>query len=180
MANESRTRGTAARPDGTSYERAGDLVGALFGSVGKRGLTDAQRAARAWYASNGDRERAHTTGVWLRKSGKSGVDPTMVVRLDSNLLAQELATNKDLYLARIARMGVRISDIRFSVGAPSRARMSAAQERTARTTPKKPLPPLDAEEIERVRQATEGLPHDLRQSVSRAMCASIARAKRGG
>ncbi|MBR3159680.1 MAG: DUF721 domain-containing protein [Atopobiaceae bacterium] len=155
--------------------RAGDLVGALFGAAGTSKLSDAQRAARAWFQANGDRERAHTTGVWLRKSGRAGVDPIMVVRLDSGLLAQELGTNKDLYLARIARAGIAVSDIRFDVGRPPSTSRPKAPT-TATRVPSKPRE-LSALELERVRELTSELPDGLRQSVSRAMCATLARRK---
>lgn len=171
---------SAREAPSASYERAGDLVGALFGAAGTRNLSDAQRAARAWFAANGDRERLHTTGVWLRKSGRKGTDPIMVVRLDSNLLAQELATNKDLYLARIAREGVRISDLRLTVGAASKVRKVPSVSPTARKEEPPPLPELSARERAEIGKATEGLPEKLRESVSRAMCATMARAKQRG
>ena len=95
-----------AHERGGPATRAGALVaGLLAGPLGDD-LGEAQRAARAWYAANGDRERAHTTGVWLRKPPRAGADPVMVVRVDSGLLASELGTNKDLYLSAPRLMGV--------------------------------------------------------------------------
>jgi hypothetical protein len=153
------------------------LVGALFGVGGARKLSAAQRAARAWFSANGDRERAHTTGVWLRKPGRAGVDPVMVVRLDSGLLAQELGTNKELYLARLAHAGVAISDIRFDVGSARGASAHGADR--ARKGDKQPVSPpprtLSDEEMRRVERATGGLPDGLRQSAARAMRATMAR-----
>jgi hypothetical protein len=49
------------------------------------------RAARAWFVANGDRERAHTTGVWTRQGPFEGADPVLCVAVDSGLLAQELS-----------------------------------------------------------------------------------------
>lgn len=162
----------------TGAARAGDLVGALFGVGGARKLSSAQQAARAWFSANGDRERAHTTGVWLRKPGRAGVDPVMVVRLDSGLLAQELGTNKELYLARLAHAGVAVSDIRFDVGSArgASARDGAAGARKRGKQPASPPPrTLSDEEIRGVERATEGLPDGLRQSAARAMRATMAR-----
>lgn len=178
MASERRIRLTAPDRSGSGPSRAGDLVGALFGPVGASRLSAAQQAARAWFSANGDRERAHTTGVWLRKSGRTGVDPVLVVRLDSSLLAQELGTNKDLYLTRLAHAGVSVSDIRFDVGAP-RGLASRRGSGTASQAPGKSSPPpprsLTAEEECRLEQATAGLPNGLRQSVERAMRATMVR-----
>jgi hypothetical protein len=162
-------------PDrGGEAQRAGDLVGALLGGSLGRGLGPAQKAARAWYAANGDRERAHTTRVWLRKSGRTGQDPVLVVELDAGWLAGELSTNKELYLSRLAFRGIRVSDICFKVG----RRQDVAALR-ARPTPGEPpeLARLSEEERSRVARATNNLPDGLKQSVSRAMCASLARNK---
>ena len=156
--------------------RAGDAVGALLqGRLGK-GLSAASAAAKAWYAANGDRERKHTTGVWLRKSGRTGCDPVLVVALDSNLLAMELGTNKDLYLARLAYHGLAVSDIRFTVrrDPATDRRRSGALKQSPRPTP---LPELTAAEVKRVERACEDLPDGLRQSACRAMCASLRRNK---
>mgnify|MGYP002624396941 CR=1 FL=1 len=177
MASERRIRLTAPDRSGSGPSRAGDLVGALFGPVGASRLSAAQQAARAWFSANGDRERAHTTGVWLRKSGRAGVDPVLVVRLDSSLLAQELGTNKDLYLTRLAHAGVSVSDIRFDVGAPrpggGRGALATAQKERAAQTP--PPRTLSADEQRSVERATAGLPDGLRQSAARAMRATLAR-----
>lgn len=155
--------------------RAGDAVAALLGGALGKGLSAAAKAARAWYAANGDRERAHTTGVWLRKPGRTGADPVLVVELDSNLLAYELGTNKDLYLSRMAFHGIAVSDIRFKVGNPSHgvARRAAKQREHSPA----PAPELTPTEAKRVERACAGLPDGLRQSVSRAMCASLRRSK---
>ena len=156
--------------------RAGALVDALLGGTLSRELTAAQRAARAWYAANGDRERAHTTGVWLKDPPRGHADPLMVVRVDSGLLASELGANKDLYLARLAFQGVRVCDIRFQVGGRRTARADGAKPHGAAKT-RPPLAELSPAARERVERATSGLPDGLRQSVSRAMCASLRREK---
>ena len=152
-------------------QRAGDVVSALFGASGGKRLSEAQLAARAWYMCNGDRERQHTCGVWMRKSGRVGIDPVLVVRLDSNLLAQELGTNKDLYLARLSRAGVHVSDVRFVAGQRTRSAERARSERAAPPPPRE----LTQAERERVAAATAHLPEPLQKSVSRAMCATMAR-----
>lgn len=166
----------ASGSDRGGVQSAGEALGVLLAGPLGKGLSAAGKAARAWYASNGDRERAHTTGVWLRKSGRAGIDPVLVVALDSNLLAMELGTNKDLYLQRLSFRGIAISDIAFVVRGQSKK--GQLDERAARKTkPPDELPPLSLAEEQRVARATADLPEGLRQSVSRAMCASIRRAK---
>ena len=161
---------------GSGPKRAGDIIGSLFGAGGAGKLSSAQRAARGWFSANGDRERAHTTGVWLRKPGCAGKDPVMVVRLDSNLLAQELATNKELYLARLARVGVAVSDLRFEVG---RARGPGIARGKKPKKEKPPLPDLRPADLARIEHACADLPEGLRESVFRAMRATIARERQG-
>lgn len=169
---------------------AADALTALFQGPLGAGLAPAAKAARAWYASNGDRERRHTTGVWLRKPGRMGADPVMVVALDSNLLAAELGTNKDLYLSRLAFHGVAVSDIRFSVGKKSHPTGGrghhSSRTQTARSelagkngahAARDELPQLSEGEKKSVAKATKDFPDGLRQSVSRAMCASLRRSK---
>ena len=156
--------------------RVGDLVRAIFGGKNAAALSGAQRAARAWYAVNGDRERAHTTGVWLRKSGVDAADPVMVVSVDSGLLAADLGTNKDLYLSRLANRGVRVSDIRFQVGR-RKTEDAARRADKAKKPASQELPPLDAAEREEVERAVANLPEEVRKSASRAMCASLRQNK---
>lgn len=159
-------------------QRAADLLDALMGGPLGQGLGPAQRAARAWHAANGDRERAHTTGVWLRKPGRAGMDPVLVVALDSNLLAGELGTNKDLYLTRLAMYGVHVSDIRFTVRRADHTPAAAGRDRAGGPAARVgEAPPLSPAELARVDRATAALPDGLRQSVSRAMCASLRRSK---
>lgn len=161
---------------------ASDVLSTLFEGPLGRGLAPAARAAKAWYAANGDRERRHTVGVWLQKSGREGVDPTMVVALDSNLLAGELGTNKDLYLQRLALHGVAVGNIRFTVGrAPTKGGASRGRSAKGGVSGARPeLPELTESERARVERACADLPDGLKQSVSRAMCASLRRSKSSG
>ena len=157
-------------PDGP--HRAGDLVSRLFTGESGRRLSETSVAAKAWYRANGDRERSHTTGVWLRASGKKGVDPVLVVGVDSSLLSHELGMNKDLYLSRLSWAGVRVSDIRFTV---SRRSEASERRREAERQKKPPLPELTPSDRMMVERATKNLPEGLKESVSHAMCASLRR-----
>ena len=152
--------------------RAGDVVASLFGGDAGKRLSETSRAARAWYAANGDRERGHTTGVWLRASGRDGVDPVMVVGVDSSLLALELGTNKEIYLSRLSWAGIAVSDIRF---VPRKRSEGAVRSASAKERKAPSLPELTAAERARVAEATRDLPEGLKESVSRAMCATLRR-----
>ena len=160
---------------GGDPQRAGLLVSSLLSGPLGEGLSDAQRAARAWYAANGDRERAHTTGVWLRRADAPGVDPVMVVRVDSGLLASEMGTNKDIYLSRLSFHGVHISNIRFEVG--QRPQQASRLVRRKDDRPPAVSAELTDEERRQVDEACSPIPDGLRESVSRAMCASLLREK---
>ena len=50
----------------------------------RQGMTANQRAASLWRAANGDIERAHTTGVYLRKSPCESLPPVLGVYVDSH------------------------------------------------------------------------------------------------
>ena len=152
--------------------RAGDVVASLFGGAAGKRLSEASRAARAWYAANGDRERSHTTGVWLRSSGKDGIDPVMVVGVDSSLLALELGTNKEIYLSRLSWAGIAVSDIRFT---PHKRAETSNRVVAAKAKKAPPLPELTHSERALVAKATSDLPDGLKESVSRAMCATLRR-----
>jgi hypothetical protein len=93
----------------------GEVVGRRMASK----MSDNQRAAAAWYRANGDRERAHTTGVFLKRPRKAGAAPVLGVYVDSHAMATDFGVNKDIYLARLANIGYEVSGIEFL---PSRKR----------------------------------------------------------
>ena len=72
-----------------------------------------QRAAAAWYRANGDRERNHTTGVFLKKARVAGAAPVLGVYVDSHAMVTDFGVNKDIYLARLANIGFKVSGIEF-------------------------------------------------------------------
>lgn len=147
------------------------------GSLGSR-MTANQRAAAAWYRANGDRERRHTTGVFLKKARVRGAAPVLGVYVDSHAMATDFGVNKDIYLSRLANIGYEVSGIEFL---PSRTpRKAARQDRVAPAPAQGPLPELDETERERVEGLVEGLPDSLRESVSKAVTLSLRREKLQG
>ena len=136
-----------------------------------------QRASAAWYRANGDRERAHTTGVFLKRPRVAGAAPILGVYVDSHVMATDFGVNKDIYLARLANVGFEVSGIEFI---PSREGYRTA--RGSRTTAKAPrceevLPPLDESELKEVEFLVRDLPEPLRTSVSKAVSLSKRREK---
>ena len=149
----------------------------LLGGPMGRGLSAAQRAARAWYAANGDRERAHTTGVWLRKSGQGGG-------------GSRAGGGARLQPAR-RRAGNQQGALSVAPGVSRRrrkrhplyrwtTRADGGQDRGEKGCPngrRRVAAPAAARALRRRRSrawsATADLPDGLRQSVSRAMCASL-------
>ena len=155
--------------------RLGPLLGEVVDGQMARKMSDNQRAATAWYRANGDRERAHTVGVYLKRARVRGAAPILGVYVDTHAMATDLGVNKDLYLARLANVGFAVSGIEFRVSrtpkrktgeGPKSARKQAAQ-----------LPPLSAAERERVRELASRVPESLRPSVSKAIANSMRRQK---
>ncbi|MBP3893476.1 MAG: hypothetical protein J6D34_05465 [Atopobiaceae bacterium] len=135
-----------------------------------------QRAAAAWYRANGDRERAHTTGVFLKKSRVSGAAPILGVYVDSHAMATDFGVNKDIYLARLANVGFAVSGIQFMPSRKGYRPTRAARGTIAEAGPEE-LPELSDEEKRRVESLVADLPDDLRSSASKAIALSMKRQK---
>lgn len=135
------------------------------------------RVTRAWHAVNGDIERAHTTGTFVREPRRGENGPVLVVYVDSRSRATDFSANSEVYLARLANAGLAFSKVEFRLskyeprdrsegGAP--ARPAVARGKGTATPP----PPLSREAAAEIERACAGLPSTLRESVSRAMSAS--------
>ena len=141
-----------------------------------RSMTDNQRAAFAWAKANGDRERKHTTGVFLKRSRVRGAAPILGVYVDSHAMATDFSVNKEIYLARLANIGYEVSGIEFL---PTRNRPRKTAEKTSRreTQDVAELPELDAQELEAIESMVSGLPESLRSQASQAILLSKRREK---
>ena len=93
--------------------QVGDLMREIVDVRMSAQMSDTQRATAAWFRANGDRERAHTTGVFLKKPRVAGAAPVMGVYVDTHAMATDFGVNKDLYLARLANIGCEVSGIEF-------------------------------------------------------------------
>ena len=142
-----------------------------------RSMSDNQRATVAWYRANGDRERAHTVGVFLKRSRRKDGLPTLGVYVDSHAMATDFGVNKDIYLARLSNVGLEVGGIDFMVSRQPRERRSRRQEaeRPANTT----LPELSAAERAEVEELVADLPESVRAKAARAMELSLRRQKLG-
>ena len=115
------------------------------------------RVTRVWHAVNGDIERAHTTGTFVRDPRRGESGPVLVVYVDSRSRATDFSANSEVYLARLANAGLAFSKVEFRLSKYARD--------------KAPVP-LSREESAEIERACAELPSTLRESVSRAMSAS--------
>ncbi len=149
----------------------------LRGEGSRKKLSDNQKAARAWFGCNGDVERAHCTGVYLRKPRSKDVDPILGVYVDSNIRMTDFRANKEIYLARLANYGLRVSDVEFRLTRLPK-KPSPHSARTNEAQAPMPLPPLSTDEQRAVDEMCSDLPDGLRASVSRAVSMSKRAEKR--
>lgn len=138
-----------------------------------------RRASRAWFKVNGDIERTHTTGIYVRKPRRAGGLPTLGVYVDSAARAVDFRANREVYLARLAMAGLEFADIKFEkthrpVG-ERRADKPATGAAGADGAPEALLPALTAEQEAYVRDSVAKLPEKVRASAYKAMSASLRR-----
>ena len=126
------------------YEGISSLLKGMFSSPeARRSMSANQRAAYVWHNVNGDVERAHTTGVFLKEPHVKGADPILGVYVDSRMRAVDFRANREVYRARLSMGGLEVSEIEFIVSqyghgaAPRKEHVSGA---AAAATPKTPLP----------------------------------------
>lgn len=171
-----------ARDDGAPLS---ELVSLVVGKDLRGRLSGSQAAAHAWFEVNGDSERRHTCGVYLRASRIAGEDPVLGVYVDTNARLTDFRTNKDLYLSRLANSGFRVSDVEFRLSRTRAPMLRAAEVHAGRAhdgaasykEAEEPLPPLTRKEEAHVHDLTRDLPDGLRQSASRAISLSMRRNK---
>lgn len=153
----------------------------------RQGMSANQRAAELWRTANGDVERVHTTGVYLRKPPCKGLPPVLGVYVDSHARLSDFNANKEIYLTRLAEVGLEVSGIEFRLtrwpapqggdglnGGTGSHRGDDLRRHGSRAAACE-LPPLSPAEERRVRDACAGLPDGLKQRVERAMAISLRR-----
>lgn len=136
-----------------------------------------QRAAAAWYRANGDRERAHTTGVFLKRPRVRGAAPILGVYVDSHAMATDFGVNKDIYLARLANVGFEASGIEFLPSRTGKKRVPRTTRSDAVQQQPERLPELSPSERAEIQELVRELPEALQESASKAIELSKRRKK---
>jgi hypothetical protein len=163
------------------YEGISSLLNGMFSSPeARRSMSANQHAAYVWHNVNGDVERAHTTGVFLKEPHVKGAAPILGVYVDSRMRAVDFRANREVYRARLSMGGLEISEIEFIVsqyGHGAAPRKNRASGETVGETLKPPLPELTGSEQDTVEKLAETAPESLRGSVYKAMSLSFRREK---
>lgn len=163
--------------------QAGSLVSSYIDGRVLKGASDASRALVTWRRIAGKRAAKHTVAVWLNRPKRGDGLPELVVYLDGNALMQDLTTNAELFVERLAYAGLEVARVRFRLSrkagqqAQAQSESSAAGTAPAADHAADELPPLTALERARVAAAAANLPDELRPSASKAMELSLRRQK---
>lgn len=184
-----------------NQETIASVISHFVGSDMRAHMSAAQRAAAAWYRANGDVERAHTTGVFLKRPRRKGDAPILGVYVDSHSRLTDFTVNREIYLARLHNVGLEVSGIEFLLtrrsgtstpSASSSATGSAASHvagdlgtssrseeegfsPSGHTLDVIDLPELTDVQRDEIARATAGLPDSLRDKVAHAMSYSMRR-----
>ena len=170
-----------------NQESIGEVLSRVVGGEMRGRMSAAQRAAAAWYGANGDIERAHTTGVFLKKPKREGAAPILGVYVDSHARLTDFTVNREIYLARLHNAGLELSGIEFRLTRRDRAEAqneagagaSAGAGEGRPALPERPrpldLPQLDEGKRATIEVAVADLEEPLRSKVAHAMEMSMRR-----
>ena len=170
-----------------NQESIGEVLSRVVGGEMRGRMSAAQRAAAAWYGANGDIERAHTTGVFLKKPKREGAAPILGVYVDSHARLTDFTVNREIYLARLHNAGLELSGIEFRLTRRDRAGAQAdagagagagaGEGRSALPERPRPLdlPQLDEGKRATIEVAVADLEEPLRSKVAHAMEMSMRR-----
>ena len=148
----------------------GSVLSGMLGTGGTMRLNAHKRALAVWMRVNGDIERKHTCGAFIKPVPHA--DPLLVIYLDSRSRVVDFTANRELYLQRLAFQGLPLSKIEFKLAKDVPARSSAVEEAEERA-----LPELSQDELAYVERCTQRLGEPLKTSVSKAMIVSMKRQK---
>ena len=162
------------RRDGAP-ESAGSLLNDLLDHDLSRGVSAARTAARLWHRANGDFERRHTCGVFLKDLSARGEDPILIVYIDSNAVMQDFTTNREIYRLRLANQGFSVSDVQFKLSKYGHGSPSVGGGAATEKTVCHELPGPTEEQVAIVRDACANLPESIRGKVCEAMISSMRR-----
>lgn len=151
---------------------AADVFSACLDALDGRGeVRSTWSAGRAWNAVNGDIERAHTTGVFVREPRGREQLPTLIVYVDSRSRVTDFTANREVYRARLENVGLYFREVTFreSKWAANKEGSAHTSDRPRPSRAPRPLPELTEAEAAQVDELCRSLPEALRDSVSRAM-----------
>lgn len=149
------------------------LIDGVIGNGYSNGLSETQKATKAWYQANGKKEETHTCGVWLMEANKAGELPTLVVYIDTNVMMQDFTTNKDIYKMRLERMGLKVADIQFRLSKWKKGEGPGSTKKSTEKEEKKPFEELSPDEIREIDEEVSVIKSDtLRQTIREAMISS--------
>ena len=103
-----------------------DVLGGMLGPGGTMRLNAHKRALALWMRVNGDIERKHTCGAFIK--AQPHADPLLVIYLDSRTRVVDFNANREIYLQRLASQGMPLSKIEFKLAKDVPARSSAEEE----------------------------------------------------
>ena len=137
-------------------------------------MGEAQRASWAWNIANGEVERAHTTGVYVRHAANATHDRILGVYVDTHARLSDFNANREVYRIRLHEAGFDVANIEFRLNRrPLRPRSHRGDD--AGQPPASRRERLSSEEEERVEREVSVLSPKLRDAARRAMTAHLQR-----
>ena len=132
-------------------------------------MGEAQRASWAWNVANGEVERTHTTGVYVRHAANATHGLILGVYVDTHARLSDFNANREVYRIRLHEAGLDVAGIEFKLNRrPVRPRSPQGDDSGRKPARGKPLPP-DVER--RIEREVSALPPKLRDAARRAMTA---------
>ena len=162
-----------------SYTNIKDLLSspdAIFSANGKDQMNSAKRVYMLWYKVNGNFERKHTTGLYLKEPVGKEQYPTLIVYIDKNIVMQDFRTNKQIYLIRLKAEGLILRDIEFLLSKPGHKSRKPVEIEPMKKKKKK-LPELTEEEMAQIESLTADLSEETKQIVTKPMISAFRRRK---
>ncbi|MDY4522642.1 MAG: hypothetical protein SPD80_03495 [Atopobium sp.] len=161
-------------PDQNHIVTTGELMVGLLTTDLSVGLSDTQKAYRAWFGANGKFEQTHTCGIFLKDMAAQNRLPILYVYIDNPGILQDFTTNKEIYLVRLAHFGFEVSDIQFKLSRyPKRHKADDSEKK--QLSPEGPLQEVTQEQKNKANELTKHLSEPLKTKVYDAIISSMRR-----
>ncbi len=132
-------------------------------------------ALLAWQKVIGENERNHTVGAFVGKA-KFKQAPKLVIYVDSNALRIDLMAKRDVYVQRLATVGMEFSSIDFKLSKYKKKQIqqdSYIQKRQKKSYHVRSEESLTLKEKEQIASIVKTLPEALRETGYKAILASF-------